>query len=124
MGGKPPGVAPIGAAPGYPFEEVTFTLEAGDSVALFTDGVTSVMNPAGVCFGPEAVDHNLAPDDVLSAVSQHPRGMGRRLVEALRIHANGRSQNDDIAFVYFGRCDCDSLLGSPHPASGELLNRS
>src|SRR5205823_2098242 len=42
---------PIGALPGYPFEQVSFTLATGDSVALFTDGVTDAMNPSGEMFG-------------------------------------------------------------------------
>jgi serine phosphatase RsbU (regulator of sigma subunit) len=97
---------PIGALPGYPFEQVTFTLEVGDSVALFTDGVTDAMNPAGVMFGPEAVDRHLAPDDsALAADAQRAKRLGERLVTAVRTHANGRAQNDDIAVVAFGRLD-------------------
>jgi hypothetical protein len=32
-----------------------------------------------------------------------PKWVGERLVGAVRRHANGRSQNDDIAVVTFGR---------------------
>src|SRR5262249_24367657 len=97
---------PIGALPGYPFEQVTFNLEVGDSVALFTDGVTDAMNPSGSMFGPEAVDKNLAPDDsALAADAQRAKRLGERLVAAVRTHANGRAQNDDIAVVAFGRLE-------------------
>ena len=97
---------PIGALPGYPFEQVSFKLEVGDSVALFTDGVTDAMNPAGAVFGPEAVDKNLAPDDsALAADAQRAKRLGERLVAAVRNHANGRAQNDDIAVVCFGRLE-------------------
>jgi sigma-B regulation protein RsbU (phosphoserine phosphatase) len=91
---------PIGALQGYPFELVTFTLEINDSVALFTDGVTDAMNPAGAMFGQEAVERHLAPDDsALAADAQRAKRVGERLVAAVRTHANGRAQNDDIAVV-------------------------
>ncbi|MBN9120077.1 MAG: SpoIIE family protein phosphatase [Planctomycetes bacterium] len=97
---------PIGALPGYPFEEVTFGLDVGDSVALFTDGVTDAMNPAGAMFGQEAVDRYLAPDDsALASDAQRAKRLGERLVAAVRTHANGRAQNDDIAVVAFGRVE-------------------
>lgn len=97
---------PIGALPGYPFEQVKLTLEPGDSVAVFTDGVTDAMNPAGVMFGFEAVDRCLLPEDaVLSAEAQRPKRLGERLVSTVRRHANGRAQNDDIAVVTFGRLE-------------------
>jgi sigma-B regulation protein RsbU (phosphoserine phosphatase) len=100
---------PVGALPGYPFEQVTFTLELNDSVALFTDGVTDAMNPAGAMFGQEAVDRYLAPDDsALAAEAQRAKRVGERLVAAVRTHANGRAQNDDIAVVAFGRTDATS----------------
>ena len=83
-----------------------FSLEVGDSVALFTDGVTDAMNPAGDMFGQDAVERNLAPDDsALAADAQRAKRVGERLVAAVRTHANGRAQNDDIAVVAFGRLE-------------------
>ncbi len=97
---------PIGAQPGYPFGQVTVQLDVGDSLAVYTDGVTDAMNPAGAMFGPEAVDRCLVPDDsALSAAAQRPKYLGERLVNAVRKHANGRAQNDDIAVVTFGRLE-------------------
>ncbi|VTR96526.1 protein serine phosphatase with gaf sensor : Uncharacterized protein OS=Planctomyces maris DSM 8797 GN=PM8797T_18004 PE=4 SV=1: FHA: GAF_3: SpoIIE [Gemmata massiliana] len=97
---------PIGAQPGYPFGQVTVQLDVGDSLAVYTDGVTDAMNPAGAMFGPEAADRCLVPDDsALSAAAQRPKYLGERLVNAVRKHANGRAQNDDIAVVTFGRLE-------------------
>jgi serine phosphatase RsbU (regulator of sigma subunit)/pSer/pThr/pTyr-binding forkhead associated (FHA) protein len=109
---------PIGALPGYPFEQVTFALGTGDSVALFTDGVTDAMNPAGELFGPETVDRYLAPDDTaLAADAQRAKRVGERLVAAVRTHANGRPQNDDIAVVAFGRLEAGvGPITSPNKA--------
>ncbi|MBP3960145.1 SpoIIE family protein phosphatase [Gemmata sp. G18] len=107
---------PIGAQPGYPFVQVTVRLDVGDSLAMFTDGVTDAMNPAGAMFGPEAVDRCLVPDDsALNADAQRPKHLGERLVNAVRKHANGRAQNDDIAVVTFGRLE---------PGAGPTTNTS
>jgi serine phosphatase RsbU (regulator of sigma subunit) len=97
---------PIGTLPGYPYEQVSLTLEPGDSVAVFTDGVTDSLNPSGAVFGPDAAEKFLLPDDSgLPGDAQRARRLGERLVAAVRSHAAGRSQIDDIAVVTFGRLD-------------------
>jgi phosphoserine phosphatase RsbU/P len=97
---------PIGALPGYSFEQVTMPLEVGDSLVIYTDGVTDAMSPAGDMFGTEHVDAALGTDDsALAAEGQRPRRIGERLIAAVKAHANGRPQNDDIAIVAFGRLE-------------------
>ena len=97
---------PVGALPGYPFQQITVPLEVGDSIVVFTDGVTDAMSPNGEMFGMERVDAALAPDDsALAADAQRPKRLGERLVGAVRAHAAGRAQNDDIAVVAFGRLE-------------------
>ena len=88
--------------PGYEFESVNLALEPGDTISLVTDGVTDAMAPSGVMFGLEAVDRCLVADNAAGA---RPLRTGERLVHAVRRHANGRAQNDDIAVVCFGRLD-------------------
>ena len=83
---------------------VTLGMEPGDIVSIYTDGVTDAMAPNGDLFGQSGVDRFLCPDE--SALSDcRPRRLGERLVQAVRRHANGRPQNDDIAVVCFGRLD-------------------
>ncbi|MBN9517308.1 SpoIIE family protein phosphatase [bacterium] len=97
---------PLGVMPGYEYESVTLPLDTGDLVAVFTDGVTDAMSPPGVLFGPEGVDAALVPpDDPVAAAGWAPRRAGERLVQAVRRHASGRAQNDDIALMLFGRKD-------------------
>jgi len=97
---------PIGTLPGYAYEQVELHLEVGDSLTVYTDGVTDAMNQAGAMFGPEAVERNLLPDEAgLPGEAQRARRLGERLVAAVRAHANGRPQNDDIAVVSFGRLE-------------------
>jgi len=97
---------PLGVLPEYDYEAVTVTLEPGDSLIVFTDGVTDAQNPAGVMFGAEGVLQALSPsDDALQADASRPRRLGERLVNTVRKHANGRAQPDDIAVVCFGRLE-------------------
>ncbi len=93
---------PLGIMPGYEFESATLTLEPGDTITLVTDGVTDAMAPGGAMFGLEAVDRCLIPDE---PVGGRPLRTGERLIQAVRRHAGGRAQNDDIAVVCFGRLD-------------------
>lgn len=108
---------PIGTLPGYPFEQVTVQLAPGDTLTMFTDGVTDAMNPAGQVFGPEETDRHLLPDDGALGSGNGPKAAGARLVAAVRAHANGRAQNDDIAVVAFGRLDGNGPPSGPVTAA-------
>jgi sigma-B regulation protein RsbU (phosphoserine phosphatase) len=88
---------PLGVADGFPYEAITVQLEPGDAVALFTDGVTEAKNKQDVEF---------QLDGVMSAFAKGPctpSAMGERLIAAVRQHALGCKQHDDITVVCFGR---------------------
>jgi serine phosphatase RsbU (regulator of sigma subunit) len=95
---------PLGVLPGFEYEAVTITLAPGDTITVFTDGVTDAMNPGGDMFGLERLDKQLSPDEAITE-SGRPKRMGERLVNEVRKHASGRAQNDDIAVVCFGRLE-------------------
>jgi serine phosphatase RsbU (regulator of sigma subunit) len=94
---------PLGVMPGFEYEAVTLNLDPGDMITAFTDGVTDATAPSGALFGPEGVDRCLTPADDATADGGRPKRVGERLVQAVRRHADGRPQNDDIAVVCFGR---------------------
>jgi len=96
---------PLGVIPGFEYESVTITLEPGDTISAYTDGVTDAMNAAEKMFGFDAVDASLLPDDDALADTTRPKPTGERLVGAVRKHAAGHPQNDDIAVVCFGRSE-------------------
>lgn len=107
---------PLGVMPGYEYESVTLSLEVGDVVSVFTDGITDAMGPSGALFGPEGVDECLTPpNDPVAAAGWRPRRVGDHLVTAVRRHASGRPQNDDIAVMLFGRVEPPHGSGA-HPA--------
>jgi serine phosphatase RsbU (regulator of sigma subunit)/pSer/pThr/pTyr-binding forkhead associated (FHA) protein len=109
---------PIGALPGYPYEQITTPLEVSDSMVVFTDGVTDAMGATGEMYGAERVDLDLAADDTALAADAHrPKRLGERLVAAVRAHAGGRPQNDDIAVVAFGRLEPGA---GPHTSASKM----
>ncbi len=96
---------PLGVMPGFEYESVTLELDEGDTITIFTDGVTDAMSPGGELFGDDAVKKFLTLDDPIAADGTRPKLSGERLVNGVRRHAKGRPQNDDIAIVCFGRLE-------------------
>lgn len=88
---------PLAVADGIPYDSVTTTLEPGDCVLLFTDGVNESKNRQEQDFGFEGVY------TTLKAGPTTPKAMGERLVSAVRQHALGRKPHDDMTVVIFGR---------------------
>ncbi len=83
------------------FEQGEITLQAGDRLFIYTDGVTEAMDSEG----------NLSGDDwTLAKVNEFqtldPTAMIKAMCEALKHHTRGAEQSDDItmlAFQYMGR---------------------
>jgi serine phosphatase RsbU (regulator of sigma subunit) len=88
---------PIGVFDGYEYTACQLRLEPGDSVIVFSDGVSEAMDIHDVQFSVKGIHGALAG----GAPSLHD--LGERLVRAVKQHAAGRSQNDDITLVCFGR---------------------
>ena len=95
---------PLGVIEDFVYDCVTITLEPYDSLVIFTDGVTDAMSPGGDLFEMERVTTAVRsrPAD---PGEMRPKAIGDRLVAAVRKHAAGQAQNDDIAIVCFGRVD-------------------
>jgi serine phosphatase RsbU (regulator of sigma subunit) len=88
---------PLGVVDGFEYASSQVSLEPGDSILVFTDGVTEAMN---------AQDLQLGEKGVCAAVeggTYSPRLLVEQVVKIVKQFANGRSQNDDIALVGFGR---------------------
>lgn len=93
---------PLGVMPEFEYESVALELQPGDIVTIFTDGVTDAMNPTGALFGAEGVDKYMTPSEDATGLLT-PKSVGEKIIAAVKKHANGRSQNDDIALICFGR---------------------
>ncbi len=88
---------PIGVVEGYPYASCEVQLLPGDGLVLFSDGVTEAMDVQGRPFRTKGV-HAILESEKFS-----PYETGERLIRAVKQHASGCSQNDDITLVCFGR---------------------
>jgi serine phosphatase RsbU (regulator of sigma subunit) len=88
---------PLGVVEGYPYDACTVSLNPGDSLLTFTDGVTDSKNKQDVDFQMQGVYQALKEGPYT------PLGMGEKLVKAIKQHSLGCKQHDDITVVSFGR---------------------
>ena len=99
------GGVPLGLFPDYEFEQGELTLEAGDRLVLFSDGLSERWNPAEEMYGEERL---------LSLARTHARTscgkLQQLILEDLETFAAGTSSNDDLTLVLLQR------LADPRPA--------
>ena len=75
------------------FGETRHALKAGDSVLLYTDGVTEAMDKAGRMFGVERLKQ------VMAGAGSHPGEILSGINFAVAEHTAGHPQSDDLAMV-------------------------
>ena len=94
---KPPGLA-LGIDSGSVFERITgdfsVPLESGDSLLLYTDGVTEAQDAAGDEFGAERTILALR-----ASADEGPAAVLKRLIEDLRKFVGSQPQYDDITLI-------------------------
>ena len=83
-----------GAMTGVEFTTDTLTLNPGDALVLYTDGVTEAMNPAQELYGEERLAERLAEMGHLSV-----RETCQVLAEDVHAFADGAEQSDDITML-------------------------
>jgi sigma-B regulation protein RsbU (phosphoserine phosphatase) len=84
---------------GYPFESCQVTLQPGDSLLIYTDGVTDMLDVKGRSFN-EIKGLQTA---VQGAGTASPQALVDRIARAVTTHATGRDPFDDVTLVGFGR---------------------
>jgi serine phosphatase RsbU (regulator of sigma subunit) len=88
---------PLAIQGDWVYETTETTLELGDLVILYTDGVTDALNPKNERFGEASLKK------LLQKVPGGPAATGEFLIQNVRNHVAGRAQFDDITLVAFGR---------------------
>lgn len=88
---------PLGVMEGFPYSAVTRVVAPGETVVIFTDGVSEAMNPESELYGLERLR------EFIGKGSSRPLELGPAIREDVARHAAGREQNDDITLVTFGR---------------------
>ena len=84
----------LGTDPGAQYASGSVTLAAGDTLVLYTDGVTTTLDSAGKVFGSDALLRVVAYRPESS-----PADLGARILEAIGRFAGRAEQPDDIALL-------------------------
>jgi serine phosphatase RsbU (regulator of sigma subunit) len=116
------GGPPLGLVEGFTYVAARVELQPGDSLLLYTDGVTDAIDAQNQPFAMKGIREALLDDSVVGSGPPRPDLVGRQLIEAVRKHSAGVPQNDDIAIVCFGRLDA-TASGPPivHPRTVEQV---
>jgi serine phosphatase RsbU (regulator of sigma subunit) len=98
--GEPPRLAfsssgpVLGLLPGSEFGSETMPLRPGQALVLFTDGVSEALSPTDELYGEERLLAHLA-----AAPGGDARETALGVLEAVRRHADGAKQSDDITVL-------------------------
>ena len=89
------GSYPVGLVPEAEYTTVCLKLEPGDTLVLFSDGVTEAMDPAEQLFGVPRLKEVL-----MGAATQTPLDeLQRKVLDAVENFARGASQADDLTLL-------------------------
>ena len=88
---------PIGILEDTEYDQASTVLALGESLTLFTDGISEAMNPAGEQYGMDRMRTLLAESD------GSPKSYGEGLLDNVRKHLEGRPQDDDMCLVVLRR---------------------
>lgn len=112
----PAACMPAGVFDDAQFVDESLRLAAGNSVFLYTDGVTEAMNKHGECFGDQRLLN-------LFATAQPDMS---QVLSAVRSHAGAAEQSDDITMLLIEYQPADTLqfdhISSRLGASGEIIS--
>jgi serine phosphatase RsbU (regulator of sigma subunit) len=95
---KEAGGLPMGIMEGQAYDAHRLVLAPGDCLLLFSDGVEDAVSVRGDRFTMKGVHAALKGEGARNA-----KGLGERIVKAVKLHAAGRSQADDITMMCVGR---------------------
>lgn len=88
---------PLGVVDGYPFDVVTYQLGPGETVVIYTDGVSEAMNANGELYGVDRLRN------LIKSQLPETQTLGTAIRADVRKHAGNHPQNDDITLMVFGR---------------------
>lgn len=96
VGGEAGGL-PLGIADDFRYEAVDLPLARGDTLVIFTDGISEALNGEGELYGLERLR------DELTRAPQRVDELGRHVLEQVRRFVGQQPQSDDICLSCFGR---------------------
>ncbi len=93
----------LGVMPGFEFSQSSITLNPGDTLVLYTDGVTEAMNETGEEYGMDRLIEVLS-----SASSREAEEVSKVIFESIREFAGEAPQSDDITCLTLHRSEVDA----------------
>jgi hypothetical protein len=84
----------LGIIPGARYTEHALTLEKGDALVVYSDGVTEAMNPDGDFFGDERLASTLR-----ALAGSPPAEIGRAIQQSVRAFEAGERPHDDLSLI-------------------------
>lgn len=87
------GNIPLGITEGVTYDETTITLEPGQTLVLYTDGITEAMSPEGRMFGVEGIEASL------TECTGYPQCAIGHITTTLKEHEAGIRPNDDQTII-------------------------
>lgn len=84
----------LGLFPGEKYSEEIVTLQTGDVLFLYTDGVDEATDPENRFYGTERLEQTL-----LDAKAAHEEDLVRYVYESLTVFSAGADQHDDITLM-------------------------
>ncbi|MDA1054465.1 MAG: SpoIIE family protein phosphatase [Planctomycetota bacterium] len=88
---------PLGIMDGVEYQQASITLQTGESLTLYTDGLDEAANAAGEQYSIERMRERVKASDGT------PAGIGEDLITDIRAHITGCPQDDDMCLVVFRR---------------------
>ncbi len=95
---KESGGLPMGIMDSQTYEAHRIPMVPGDCLVMFSDGVEDAVSTRN-----EQLQDRRRSRGAQVGRAAHPRGIGERIVKAVKLHAAGRAQADDITLVCVGR---------------------
>ena len=83
----------LGVMPGLPYQERMIHLEPGDSLFLYTDGISEAMNPRGELFGDERLIQTC------STTPASAKAMIGQMAQQVSAFVDGATQFDDMTML-------------------------
>ena len=102
----------LGVSHGATYPANRVTLQRGDVLAFYTDGVDEAFN-----FDDEMFGHDRLAETLVGHAPRDVRGSGEKILDAVKRFARGRPQSDDITVVLLEWEGSPSLLANMQPTA-------
>lgn len=90
---------PLGLYPDKEYSDSKIEIEYGDTLILYTDGVTEIQDENNFLFGEERFKENVS-----YLAGQSPEDIANRIEKSLSVYKGKARQSDDISFLILKYC--------------------